>query len=443
MKRPLVAIALAVSLTGLTACGGAYQNRIGGSYDSSYTRGSKALRAKDFDLAAEQYAFAASSGHPKALIAYGKLFARGQGVEQDPARAAALFEEAYGKASSYKNKAAMELGQLLMEGGDGPSGSVEPDGARARSLLMEALNGGERRAASRLGRIYEKGIGVEPDPAEAIAYYRQAPENDAFSARDLARLLASQNAADAEIASAAQRAVTAFEAKGQAGSSGAWVQLADIYSRDEIVEADPERARGYLEKLSDPDDPKMQIRLARLYARIGDRQERNRMLRLAADGGDVRAQTELARLYLRPRSADTNGAVGRYYAERAIGGKSEAAMVYLGLALLRGGVLEPDPVSGETLLRRAQQGGHLPAAVALGGSILRGDVRARTPDEGRVLLEEAAGEGSADAMSVLGFAYLGGNGLPEDEALALEWLKKAADGGNKRAKTFLADRGNA
>ncbi len=436
-KSCLAAVAFAAMLIGLSACSGSYKNQIQGSYGSYYKKGSDALRAKDYERAADHYAFAARSGHPRALIAYGRLFAKGNGVDQDPIRAAELFQTAYGKSSPFRAKAALELGQVYMKGGDGPSGSVEKDEARARKLFQEALNGGESKAASSLGKIYERGLGVDPDPAEAIGFYRQAAANDTNAARRLATLLAKTGGAKDEIAATAERAINGLEARGKAGDGRAWMQLADIFSKGQIVEPDQVRAVGYLKRLPEDGDPAMNMRLAKLYGQIGDQRERRRRLRLAADAGEVKAQTSLAKLFLTPGTVDTNGSVGRYYAERAIGQKSKSAMVYLGLALVRGDVLVRDADTGETLLRRAARNGDVGAAVALGASILSGDVRARETDEGRKLLEEAAEKGSSDAMSALGFAYHLGRGLPVNEVLALDWLQKAADAGQRDAKVFL------
>ncbi|MEM9627713.1 MAG: tetratricopeptide repeat protein [Pseudomonadota bacterium] len=439
MKKPsLAAIAAAAMLLGLTACSGSYKSQIQGSYGTYFKKGSAALRAKDFDSAADHYAFAARSGHPRALIAYGRLFAKGDGVEQDPSRAAALFQEAYQKTSPMKAKAALELGQLYMKGGDGPSGEVEKDLSLARTFLSEALDGGEARAASSLGRIYDRGLGVDADPVAAIGFYRQASARDVNAARRLATLLTKTGGAEEEIAATAGRAVSALEARGEAGDGNAWMQLADIFARGQIVEVDRVRAVNYLERLPEDNDPKMNLRLAGLYGKIGDQAERKRRLRLAADAGETRAQTALAKLFLTPNTADTNGAVGRFYAERAIGNDSKSAMVHLGLALVRGDVLAREPKVGETLLRRAEKGGHLGAKVALGTSILSGDLPGREWDEGRELLEEAAKKGSPDAMSALGFGYHLGRGLPADKTLGLTWLRKAADAGQRDAKAFLS-----
>ena len=439
MKKPsLAAVAAAAMLIGLTACSGSYRDQIQGSYGSYFKKGSAALRAKEYESAADHYAFAAKSGHPRALVAYGRLFAKGNGVERDPARAEALFQEAHEKTSPFKAKAALELGQLYMRGGDGPSGEVEKDLTLARTFLSEALDGGEEKAASSLGRIYDRGLGVDADPVAAIGFYRRASANDANAARRLATLLTKTGGAKEEIAATAGRAVSALEARGEAGDGNAWMQLADIFARGQIVEVDRLRAGNYLERLPEDNDPKMNLRLAGLYGKIGDQSERKRRLRLAADAGETKAQTALAKLFLTPGTADTNGSVGRYYAERAIGNDSKSAMVHLGLALVRGDVLQREPRVGETLLRRAEREGHLGARVALGTSILSGDLQGKEWDEGRKLLEAAAKKGSPDAMSALGFGYHLGRGLPVDKALGLEWLRKAADAGQRDAKTFLS-----
>lgn len=434
----LTVIGIALSLIGLAACAGnSFTEKIPGSYGSSYKRASEALRARDFDRARDQYAFAASSGHPKAMIAYGRLFVKGQGVEVDPVRALALFKGAYDKNSPMKSRAALELGQLFMRGGEGPSGTVHQNEARALELLMESFENGELRAAASLARMYERGIGVERDLTVAVDYYQNAPASDAYAARDLAILLA-RNGGDQEMLDrATERAVNAFETRGKAGDGRAWMQLAEIYARNEIVQADPERARGYLSRIPDPEDPPMQMRLAQVYGRVGDRMERNRLMRTAADAGDVKAQSQLARILLEAGTEDTNGAVGRYYAERAIGQGSQEAMVHLGRAMLRGDVLEPDPGLGETLLRRAHNDGFVSATIALGAAILEGHVPGGRTEEAKALLVAAADEGSSDAMAALGFAYLYGRGLPEDEALAEQWLERAANAGNRRARAHL------
>lgn len=444
MAHSRLLITLTVVLLSVSACStGHYGKSIQGSYNTSARKGSEASKAKDYEAAAVHYSFAAKSGHPKALISYGELFSYGRGVERDPVRANQLLEEAYGKSSPYRSKAAYALGRLLLDGGDGPSGTLPADQPRARTLLVEALNGGQTRAASSLGKVYDRGIGVPEDAVKAIAYYEQVAETDASAARRLPYLLAEIGAPEKRIASATNNATAQLERQAKEGKTKAWFQLADLHMDDQIMNPDPESAIAYLQNVTEDDHPEVLTRLATLYGEIGDTEQERSLLRKAADIGDEDAQTKLARLFLKAGTSDTNGPVGRYYAERAIAQDSKDAMVYLGTALLRGKVLPPDPSAGETLLRRASDAGSNRGIVALGASLLRSEVAPRFPGEGQQLLEQAAQNGSSGAMATLGFAYQKGRGLPQDPVAALQWLQRAAEAGHVRAQKFMAEQTGA
>lgn len=437
-------IVLATVSLSFSACStGHYGNKIQGSYGTYFKQGIAASKAGDYEQAADDLAFAAKSGHPRALMVYGDLFARGRGVERDPVRAEQLYKEAHSKSSNYRGKIAFAYGRLLLAGGDGPSGTLEADPERASTLLVEAFRKGQVRAAKSLGDIYDRGIGTDRDVQKAIDYYDQVAEVDATAARRLAHLLVETGAPESRVASVAGMAVSQLEAQAENGKSRAWIQLADIFTRDRIVDPDPERAIGYLENVTGDDDPAVMVRLASLYGKSGDTAQERSMLRKAADMGNKKAQTKLAKLFLKGGTDDTNGPVGRYYAERAIAQGSQAAMVYLGIALVKGDVLQADPDIGEILLRRASDAGYASGTTALGLALMREQITPRFPDEGRQILEAAAEEGSTAAMSALGFAFLTGRGLPQNDVLAQQWLQRAADAGHPKAKRYLSEQAGA
>ena len=317
---------------------------------------------------------------------------------------------------------------------------VEADPGRALYLLTEGYDSGERRAAASLGKAYDQGLGTTRDIDRAIEYYNEAASTNVTAARRLAYLLTEVEAPKARITAAANKAVSQLEARAEKGNNRSYLVLADIFMRNEIMDPDPERALGYLEKLDAADDPGVLLRFAKLYGDLGDDTEEEAMLRKAADLGDKRAQTKLAGVFLKAGTPKTNGSVGRYYAERAIAQGSESAMIYLGSALVKGDVLEPDPEIGEVLLRRVSNAGNTGGKAALGIALLREQIPERFPGERLELLETAADEGSTAAMSALGFAYHTGRGLQQNDAAALSWLQRAADAGHPRAKRFLRER---
>ncbi len=425
-------------LLSLSACSaGHYSNSIPGSYGTSFKEGAAASKVGDYEDAVDHYAFAARSGHPRALVAFADMLVAGRGGEADPARGEALLEEAYGKSSNVRGKAALSLGSLLIEGGDGPSGTVQVDQERGLALLTEALDQGEIRAAAKLGKIYDEGLGVSQDTARAMGYYEQAAAVDVTSARRLATLLAEAGAPDAEVMAATEQAVVLLENRANRGNERAWIQLADIYLRNQIAKPDYEKAEAYLAKLDDKESTDVLIRLAKIHNERGEVAEELEVLRKAADLSDVKAQTRLAQIYLKAGTEETNGDLGRYYAERAIANGSESAMVYLGMALIRGGIVERDLDIGETLLRRASDAEHATGMMVLGATLLRAQLLERYPGEGQTLLEAAAEKGSSGAMSTLGFAYQSGKGLPKDDEAAILWIKRAAEAGNARAQRYL------
>ena len=426
-----------VSLS-VAACSlGHYGDKVPGSYGTSLKSGFEALKAGDDETAKADLAFAAGSGHPRALVAYGELFANGRTVERDPVRAKALFEEAYAKSSSSKGKAAALLGQLLLEGGEGPSGKLESNPKQARLLLLDSLERAEVRAAALLGKIYAEGIGVDVNKNAAIDYYRQAADSDRWAARELATLLIEAGSPESD--AAVENVLAQFESRAEAGDEKSWLHLADFYARGEIVEPDHERAMRYLQNVPAAGNPEVLVRLAKLYEKRGDAAQSQALFQQAADIGDPAARAKLAGLMLKGGTDNTNGPLGLRYAELAIAQGNEAAMSYLGNALLKGDVLKSDPRRGESLLRQGAKAGHTGSMAALGTWLLRSEIPPRFPGEGKQLLETAAESGSKRAMSTLGFAYHKGQGLPKDDAAAIHWLQRAVDAGDKDAQKLLTE----
>jgi S1-C subfamily serine protease len=67
------------------------------------------------------------------------------------------------------------------------------------------------------------------------------------------------------------------------------------------------------------------------------------------------------------------------------------------------------------------------------------DIRSSAPQDELARLQVAAQRGESAAQRELGERYLGGDGLPQDPALAAFWWKKAAAQGDDRAQTALAN----
>jgi len=121
---------------------------------------------QDFAKAAELFQQAHALGNSDATANLGVMYEQGLGVEQDLERAVELFREAHaaGDATATSN-----LG-VIYEQGKG----VEQDFGRAAELYKQAHAAGNTDATLNLGKLHERGKGVEQDFAKAITLYLQA-----------------------------------------------------------------------------------------------------------------------------------------------------------------------------------------------------------------------------------------------------------------------------
>ena len=61
----------------------------------------------------------------------------------------------------------------------------------------------------------------------------------------------------------------------------------------------------------------------------------------------------------------------------------------------------------------------------------------RDVDQARDLWRQSAASGHTSAMANLAFSYLGGTTTEQERKEALAWMKRAAEGGQPKAQTFL------
>lgn len=115
---------------------------------------------------------AAKKGNPKAEAQLGEMLLRGEGIDQDEARAVALIEKA---ARAGHSAAAFRIGMLLVKGEHG----VAKDPVRALEYFRAAAAGGEAEAFFNLGAAFASGQGVKRDYAEALGWLILARQHGA------------------------------------------------------------------------------------------------------------------------------------------------------------------------------------------------------------------------------------------------------------------------
>src|SRR5262245_32438812 len=152
--------------------------------------------AQDYAKAQEWYEKAAAAGDAGAMNSLGFLYASGQGAAQDYAKA----REWYEKAAAAGDAGAMNSLGILYANGQG----VAQDDAKAREWFEKAAAAGNASAMTNLGVLYENGRDVAQNYIKARVWYEKAGDAQALGKLAWRALLARE---PADALSAAERAL--------------------------------------------------------------------------------------------------------------------------------------------------------------------------------------------------------------------------------------------
>ncbi len=216
---------------------------------SYYADGLPVSASKDYSRALEF-----NPDNAPALVGLGDLYHRGDGVDEDPELAFALFERA--QAQDHPD-ADLFIGFALLQGR-----GVDQDVDRAREILTEAAEGGSAQAMLYLGRSYREGFAETPDPALARQWIeRAAEEGSAEATATLGYMLYKGEFGEPDHAAA----VRLFESASAEGSSSADVALGHMYLVGDGVPTDPTLARELLERAAQAGDLAGALSLGHIY----------------------------------------------------------------------------------------------------------------------------------------------------------------------------------
>jgi len=123
------------------------------------------------------YRKAADKGSTSAMVELGILLATGVGAERDPAQARALFERA---ADAGNPRGVINLVALADNGGP----AIDP--ARARTLLLQAVQTNSAEAEFQLGLMMARGVGGPQDDVGARAMFEKAAAQNHVAALEWA-----------------------------------------------------------------------------------------------------------------------------------------------------------------------------------------------------------------------------------------------------------------
>jgi hypothetical protein len=148
----------------------------------TYERGYENIKP-NLPLAAQWYQKAAAQGHAGAELNLGQLYAKGEGVPQDLAKARQLIQAAANQGLAPAQQALANLnagGAKPLPGADAWNAGVARyragDHTGAAKLVLEAAQAGHPTAIYEMGYLYENGDGVPKNLNEALRWYRLGAE---------------------------------------------------------------------------------------------------------------------------------------------------------------------------------------------------------------------------------------------------------------------------
>ena len=264
------------------------------------------------------YQEAADMGHSGAEYALGRLYASGQGVERDSAKAT----EWYRRAAEHGHADAQySLGERYANGE-----GVERDGAEAAKWYRKAAQHGHADAQYGLGECYANGEGVERDSAEAAKWYRQAAEqghaNAQFMFGECCRKGEGVERNSAEAAKWYRQAA-------EQGHANAQYMLGERYYSGDGVNEDCEEAVKWYRMAAERGHADAQYMLGECcYSGDGvkrDKAEAVKWYRMAAEQGHADAQYSLGNCLRTGQGAEKNPAEAEeWYNKAAAQGHQDA-----------------------------------------------------------------------------------------------------------------------
>lgn len=275
---------------------------------------------------------------------------------------------------------------------------VGKDEAEALTWLRLAAQAGKPEAQANLGWLLLKGIGCEPNRAQARRWLTLAAERDI----------------------------------GQAA-----LGLAEFFGAVNEPDSDAEAARAWLRRSADLGNASAAYTLGVKLHGEATEDEAEHYLAFAADKNHVAACRDLGRILLArgPNEAAQRGA--EYLRRAAKGGDAEAA-AELGEIFSRGERVKPDLREAARWLRQAADVGSTTAQFQVGCFFARGEGVPKDLQRAAHYFRLSAESGHLLGAFNLGVFYEVGEGVARDLDAAEIWLAVAARGGVSQAQVRLA-----
>ena len=371
----------------------------------------------------------------------GRLYSFGYGVDQNYATAATWFEKAVAANNPF---AAYSLASLFYRGQ-----GVEQDDARAFNLYSMAANHSTKPnayAQYQLGAMWKDGVGTEVNKSISDSWYSKAYHSfcqiEQETADDkLYYRLGSMNLHSTGTPVDLILAKEYFEKAVKLGNVDALYGLGKLYLDSSFDEYNPTKAIFHLTKAANEANSFAQYTLGKILLK-GDLAEKNvpealRWLQKAADAGNSFAKYLLGKTLVTGDGAEANMPKGIDLLKQAAEQNNIYANYFLGKILADGVITPQDIKEASYYLTNAAEKEFDPAQYRLGKLHLSLHGNGENTRAGIYWLEKAVVQQNQYAQYQLGKMLLYGQRIDQDINRGLELLKASAAQGNEYASRIV------
>ncbi len=335
-------------------------------------------------------------------------FLRGDGVEMDEPRAAAMFKIL---AEDGDAKGMNRYGKCFLNGW-----GVEEDPEEALDWFVKASDLGEAEAMQNIGYCYFNGEGVDEDFEQALYWYQKALDNgleDALfdvgvSYKKLGKY---------------EKAFEYFMAGAKKDDPDCQRQVGTAYFEGRGVERDLSEAIFWIERAKENGDEDSDFNLGLCYQEIEEYEKAFQHFMLAAEDGDAAAQCEVGMAYYRGEGVEQDYDQAVLWLKKATEQDDPQGWYVLGVCYLDGkGTAQDYRKASDCLYRAAEMGNE-------------GAMRVIVQNYEDVWKTPATGENlPADADQESKAAW---DAIDDDPEYAVEVLTDLASKGHKPSRNWL------
>ncbi len=341
----------------------------------------------------------------------------------------------YRSAADKDHAAAMHGIGRIYDKGEG----IEKDARAANRWFRKSIEKGFPTAMINLANNLLTGDGIKKDQKEAFRWYRKAADMGIADAMYGVGLFYHRGWA---VQKSVVEANHWYRKAAEKGSTYAMVNLGNNLRAGAGIARSAKEAERWYRKAAYKGNANAMHNLGAIlqYGRgiTRDVAEANRWYRKGADKGNADAMYKLGVNLENGRGFPRDyQEANRWYRKAAEKG-STSAMVNLGLMFDRGLGVAKDQVEANRWYSKAAEKGNTYAMYNLGLSLARGQGIAKDEAAAFRWFRKAAKNGNTDGMYSLGVMYNRGYGIAKDKAEAGRWYRKAADKGHPRAMYNLA-----